>query len=171
MPHSRKENQPVSVQNTLNQIQNNTNQVQFQQGRKNLGSSEMTREGFLRLLMAQMQYQDPTEPTDYSQMLGQQVQLEQVEQMHDLVNANKFAQAGAMVGQTAQLVDAPWDFANGVPGTPVWDVATNSPKTVTGVIQSVQFDRDNGKALVQINNKYYDAEQIHQLYATPPAQS
>jgi flagellar hook assembly protein FlgD len=60
----------VSVQNTLNQIQNNTNQVQFQQGRKNLGSSEMTREGFLRLLMAQMQYQDPTEPTDYSQMLG-----------------------------------------------------------------------------------------------------
>jgi hypothetical protein len=91
--------------------------------------------------------------------------------MHDLVNANKFAQAGAMVGQTAQLVDAPWDFANGVPGTPVWDVATNSPKTVTGVIQSVQFDRDNGKALVQINNKYYDAEQIHQLYATPPAQS
>lgn len=161
----------MSVQNTLNQIQNDTNQVQFQQGRKNLGSSQMTREGFMRLLMAQMQYQDPTDPMDYSQMLGQQVQLEQVNQMHDLVNSNKFAQAGAMVGQTAKLVDAPWDFTSGISGSPEWDVETNSPKTVTGVIQSVQFDRSNGKALVQINSRYYDADQIQQLYAAPPASS
>lgn len=155
----------INAQSTLTQLQNNTSQVQFQQGRKNLGSGKLDREGFFRLLMAQMQYQDPTEPQDYSQMLSQQVQLEQVEQMKDLVNANKFSQAASMVGKTAQLVDAPWDFSTGTPSTPRWDVATNTPKNITGEIKSVVFDQNNGKALVQIGDDYYDGEQIQQLFS------
>ena len=155
----------MSVQDTLSQIQSNTNQVQFQQGQQNMGSSKLTREGFLKILMAQMQYQDPTEPQDYSQMLGQQVQLEQADQMNSLVNATKFSQASSMVGKTAQLVDAPWDFTNGVSGQTQWDYETNSAKTVRGTIQSVQFDAQRNKALVQIDGQYYDADNIQQVFA------
>jgi flagellar basal-body rod modification protein FlgD len=154
----------IDAQNTLMQLQNNTNQVQYQQGLKNLGNSKLTREGFLRILMAQMQYQDPTEPQDYSQMLGQQVQLEQVDQMGSLVNATKFSQAAGMIGKTATLADAPWDATNGVSGQPEWDATTNSPKTVTGTIESVQFDQQHNKALVQVNGQYYDADQIRQVF-------
>jgi flagellar basal-body rod modification protein FlgD len=149
-------------------MQNNTNQVNFQNGRKNLGNGKLDRQGFIQLILAQLQYQDPTAPQDSTQMLTQQLQLEQADQMKDLVNATKFSQAGSMVGKTATLPDARWDFTNNTTGQPEWDYTTNLPKTVTGVIQSVKFDPAHNKALVNINGNYYDAEQIQQI-ADPPA--
>lgn len=152
---------------TLIQMQNNTNQVQYEAGKKNLGTGKLDREGFLQLIMAQLQYQDPTEPKGNTEMLTQQLQLEQADQMKELVNATKFAQAGSMVGQQATLMDARWDFTNNTTGTPEWDFTTNMPKTVTGVIEAVQFDTQLGKALVKINGNYYDAETIQQLSVAP----
>jgi flagellar basal-body rod modification protein FlgD len=158
----------IDAQSTLLQMQNNTNQVNFQNSRANLGSGKLDRQGFIQLILAQMQYQDPTEPQDSSQMLSQQLELEQADQMKDLVNATKFSQAGSMVGKVATLPDAPWDFTSNASGQVEWDYTTNQPKVVTGVIQSVQFDPDHGKALVNIDGTYYDADQIQQI-ADPPA--
>lgn len=152
---------------TLIQMQNNTNQVQYEAGKKNLGTGKLDREGFIRLIMAQLQYQDPTEPADNAEMLTQQLQLEQADQMKEIVNATKFAQAGSMVGQQATLMDAQWDFSTNSTGTPEWDYVTNMPKTVTGIIEAVQFDTQLGKALVRINGKYYDADTIQQLSVAP----
>lgn len=164
-----KEEHPVSIssQSTLTQLQNNTNQVNFQNSRKNLGSGKLDRQGFIQLILAQLQYQDPTAPQDSTQMLSQQLQLEQADQMKDLVNATKFSQAGSMVGKQATLPDAKWDFSNNISGQPEWDYATNQAKNVTGIIQSVKFDPAHNKALVNINGNYYDADQIQQL-ADPP---
>ena len=152
---------------TLNQIKNNTAQTYYQTSQKNLGSSRLDREGFIRLILAQLQYQDPTNPQDSTQMLTQQLQLEQADQMKSVVDATKFAQAGSMVGKQADLVDARWDFNTGTTGTAEWDYLNNSPKYASGVIESVQFDRSHGKALVKINGNYYDAENILQLSAPP----
>lgn len=157
----------MSNYDTLIQMQNNTNQVQYQASKKNLGSGKLDREGFIQLIMAQLQYQDPTEPSDNTEMLTQQLQLEQADQMKEIVNATKFAQAGSMVGQQATLMDARWDFSNNTTGTPEWDFTTNMPKTVTGVIEAVQFDTQLGKALVKINGNYYDADTIQQLSVAP----
>jgi flagellar basal-body rod modification protein FlgD len=154
----------IQAQSDLNRLQNNTNQVHYQNSRKNLGSDRIDREGFIRLMLAQLQYQDPTEPKDNAQMLTQQLQLEQADQMNSIVDATKFSQASSMIGKTAQLFDAPWNFETGISGTPEWDVDTNSPKTVTGVIESVQFDKSHGKALVKINGTYYDADKILNLF-------
>lgn len=155
--------------NTLIQLQNNTNRVNYENGRKNLGNSRMDREGFMRLMLAQLQYQDPTEPQDNAQMLTQQLQLEQTEQVKDMVNANRFASAAAMVGQEAELVDARWDFGKAASNPPEWDFNTNSPRTVKGIIESVQFDRQHNKAIVKINGNYYDADQIRQISPAPIA--
>ena len=157
----------INAQNTLNQMQNNTNQIQFQNSRKNLGSGKLDREGFIQLILAQLQYQDPTNPQDNTQMLTQQLQLEQADQMKELVNATKFSQAGSMVGKQATLVDARWDFSTNSSSAPAWDYVTNSAKSVTGTIESVQFDPARAKALVKINGYYYDSDKIQQL-APPP---
>lgn len=157
----------MSNYETLIQMQNNTNQVQYEASRKNLGSGKLDREGFIRLIMAQLQYQDPTEPKGNAEMLTQQLQLEQADQMKEIVNATKFAQAGSMVGQQATLMDAKWDFSSNTTGSPEWDLVTNQPKTVTGVIEAVQFDTQLGKALVKINGSYYDADAIQQLSVVP----
>ncbi len=158
----------MSNYETLIQMQNNTNRVQYEASRKNLGSGKLDREGFIRLIMAQLQYQDPTEPQGNAEMLSQQLQLEQADQMKEIVSATKFSQAGSMVGKQATLMDARWDFTNKTTGTPEWDYQTNQPKTVTGVIEAVQFDAQLGKALVRINGNYYDADAIQQL-SMPPA--
>lgn len=161
----------MSINSTVTQMQNNTNAVQFQQGRANLGTGKMSREGFMQLMLAQLQYQDPMEPQDNTQMLTQQLQLEQADQMKDLTDSNTFASAASMVGKQAWLPDAPWDFDNATSGTPEWDVATNSPKVAQGEITAVQFDRVHGKALVLINGKYYDAASIKQLAPAQPTAS
>ena len=161
----------ISAQDTLSQLQNNTNQVNYQNSRKNLGTGKLDREGFIRLILAQLQYQDPTAPQDNTQMLTQQLQLEQADQMKEMVHATKFSQAGSMVGRQATLPDARWDFDNNTSQTPEWDYTTNMPKTVTGIVESVQFDTANGKALVKINGNYYDADQIQQIAAPPVSQT
>lgn len=150
--------------NTLNQMQNNTSQVQFQNSRKNLGSSRIDREGFIRMVLAQLQYQDPTNPQDGTQMLTQQLQLEQADQMKEIVSSNRFAVAASMVGKEAELIDARWNFEQGVSDPPQWDMMTNSPRTASGLIESVQFDRTHDKALVKINGHYYDADKIRQIF-------
>lgn len=152
---------------TLNRLQNNTNQVQFEAGRKNLGTGKLDREGFIQLIMAQLQYQDPTNPQDSTQMLSQQLQLEQADQMKDIVNATKFSQAGSMVGKQATLVDARWNFSTNAVDAAQWDYGTNQAKSVTGTIEAVQFDSQRGKALVKIDGNFYDADSIQQISVPP----
>jgi flagellar basal-body rod modification protein FlgD len=153
----------IDASSTLNQLQNNTNLVNYQNSKTNLGTGKLDRDGFIRLILAQLQFQDPTNPQDNTQMLSQQLQLQQADQMNDMTNATKFSSAGSMVGKVATLPDAKWDFNNNVSGQADWDTTTNGPKTVTGTIESVQFDSAHGKALVKINGNYYDSDNIKTL--------
>lgn len=159
--------------NAIIDMQNQTNRVHFENGQKNLGSGRLDRNGFLRMVMTQLQHQDPTNPSDSTQMLTQQLALEQAEQMREMVQSNKFSQAATMVGKQAELVDARWDFVNNTSGTPEWDYQMNVPKIVQGTIEGVQFDRANDKALVKVGNYWYDADLIQtlanpQVSAPPP---
>jgi len=153
----------INADATITQMQNNTNLVNYMNGRANLGTGKMDRQGFIQLILAQLQYQDPTSPQDSSQMLSQQLQLQQADDSTAMVNATKFSQAATMVGKVASLPDARWDFTNNVTGTPNFDVATGQPTSVTGTIESVQFDQQHGKALIKINGNYYDADNIKNL--------
>jgi flagellar hook assembly protein FlgD len=154
----------ISAQSSLNSIQNDTAAIQHAQGQKRMGSSNLTREGFLQIIMAQMQYQDPTNPQDYSQMLGQQVQLELADKMGSLVSSSEFSQANGMIGKTVSLPDAEYDFANGVSGTVqnTYDAENNTftPNTVTGTVSSVRYDSTHNKPVLEINGKYYDAGSV-----------
>ena len=151
----------------LNQLQNDTNRVIYENSRKNLGSNRMDRDSFIQLIMAQVQYQDPTDPDmDMTQMLTQQLQLEQADQMKNMTDSTTFAHASGLIGTSVSMIDAAWDFNNGISDTPEWDAQSNGPKMIFGNVDAVQYDRQHGKALLLIDGKYYDSSQVRTVSPT-----
>ncbi len=68
---------------------------------------QMGKEVFLKLLVAQMRYQDPSKPVDSSQMMAQTATFSQVEKLEQLATQNaallvlqEASTAGALVGRT-----------------------------------------------------------------------
>jgi flagellar basal-body rod modification protein FlgD len=91
-----------------------------------MGSSDM----FMKLLVAQLKYQNPMSPTDSNQQMSQMAVFAQVEKLGQLVEAQKTAQAWqerlsaeSLVGRTVTGTDA--------------DLAQH-----TGVVTSVVLGKD-----------------------------
>jgi flagellar basal-body rod modification protein FlgD len=71
-------------------------------------NDQLGKDVFLQLLVAQMRYQDPSNPVDSSQMMAQTATFTQVEKLEELASQNaamlvlqEASTAGAMVGRTA----------------------------------------------------------------------
>lgn len=82
---------------------------------------QMGKDVFMKLLVAQMRYQDPGSPVDSSQMMSQTATFSQVEKLEQLVNQNasmlvlqESATAGALVGRTATYTDTTGAAKSGV---------------------------------------------------------
>jgi flagellar basal-body rod modification protein FlgD len=100
---------------------------------------QMGKDVFMKLLVAQMRYQDPGNPVDSSQMMSQTATFSQVEKLEQLVNQNasmlvlqESATAGALVGRTATYTDT-----------------TGAAKT--GVVSSVRLASRDSEAVAVIN--------------------
>jgi flagellar basal-body rod modification protein FlgD len=85
---------------------------------------------FLQLLVAQMRYQDPSNPTDSSQFLAQSAQFTALEKMQNVAD------------QTARLLSAQMAFgASGLVGKQVsWTDTTGATKS--GTVSGVTFGVD-----------------------------
>ena len=82
---------------------------------------QMGKDVFMKLLVAQMRYQDPSKPVDSSQMMSQTAVFSQVEKLEQLVKQNasmlvlqESATAGALVGRTATYTDTTGAAKSGV---------------------------------------------------------
>ena len=62
-------------------------------------SSELDKEAFLQLLVTQMKYQDPLEPTDNTEYVSQLATFSELEQMTNLVASSDLTRASQLVGQ------------------------------------------------------------------------
>ena len=60
---------------------------------------------FLTLLVAEMQYQDPLEPTSNTEWVSQYATFTQVEQMNDLTSQMTQSYASSLVGQEVIVID------------------------------------------------------------------
>jgi flagellar basal-body rod modification protein FlgD len=72
---------------------------------------------FLKLLVAQLKYQDPSNPADSTQFLAQTAQFTQVEklgQIADMIKAQQLIGASALVGRTVTYQDANGASQSGV---------------------------------------------------------
>jgi flagellar basal-body rod modification protein FlgD len=105
------------------------------------GSSEKTPENpngvlgqndFLKLMIAQLQAQNPLEPGNSNEYLNELAQFTQVEQMTNMANANELSGAVQMIGHKVS-----YNASNGqvVTGTvdSVQSAATGTTVTVEGV--------------------------------------
>jgi flagellar basal-body rod modification protein FlgD len=93
-------------------------------------TNDMDKDTFLQLLVAQLRYQDPMNPTDSSQFLAQSAQFTALEKMEDVAK------------QTAQAVAAQMAFgASSLVGRTVTYTDADG-KSVTGSVDAVQFKAD-----------------------------
>ena len=91
-------------------------------------STSEDKDMFLSLLVAQMRYQDPSNPTDSAQFLAQTAQFTALEKMQEVAD------------QTAMLVSVQMAFgASGMVGKTVSYVGADGLST-TGLVGSVRFE-------------------------------
>ena len=95
--------------------------------------SSLTPLDFIQMLAAQLKNQDPTNPTDPSQILQQTSIISQMESMSSMTGALAQEQAAGLIGKTV---------TGGSGGTPV-----------TGAVTSVQIDPSTGTPSLMVGAK------------------
>lgn len=105
--------------------------------------SGMDKDAFLQLLVAQMKYQDPLEPTSNTEYISQYATFSQVEQIQNMAATMELTRASSMVGK---LVEVRTTDSNG------------DTKTVQGKVEYVSYE--NNKAYVSINGQLYSADDV-----------
>ena len=111
--------------------------------KKTTTSSGMDKDAFLQLLVAQMKYQDPLEPTSNTEYISQYATFSQVEQIQNMAATMELSRASSMVGK---LVEVQSIDANG------------ETKSVQGKVEYVSYE--NNKAFVSIDGSLYSAEDV-----------
>ncbi|MBR5952917.1 MAG: hypothetical protein IKZ85_06560 [Pseudobutyrivibrio sp.] len=102
-----------------------------------------TEEMFMKLLVAEMQYQDPLEPTDNSQYVAQLASFTQIEAIQAVQADMKNIQGNSMVGKMVALID-------------------DDNVEIHGRVDYVRTD-DDGQLLASVNNKEYPVEKIKSI--------
>lgn len=91
--------------------------------------SEIDKDTFLKLLVAQMKYQDPSNPTDPTQFMTQTAQFTMVDKLNQLATLGQQQTATALMGRSIQ-----WTGADGKSQTGTVTGATlgGTPALVVG---------------------------------------
>ncbi|SFF69422.1 flagellar hook assembly protein FlgD [Blastococcus tunisiensis] len=115
---------------------------------------QLGKDVFMKLLVAQMRYQDPGNPVDSSQMMSQTATFSQVEKLEQLVNQNasmlvlqESATAGALVGRTATYTDT-----------------TGASKT--GVVSAVRLASRDSEAVAVIDGQSVPVGRLTEIAVT-----
>lgn len=121
----------VSSQKTIDEIIKSTTSSQT----KTRNTGDLGKDDFLQLLVTQLQYQDPLNPTNDKEFMGQMAQFSSLEQMQNLNTSFSSVRAYDLIGKhvTASVEDA----------------TTGDTKTVEGNVTSVKVS--SGKTYVVVN--------------------
>lgn len=134
-----------SVSNQI--IQNANLTAQNKAKEETTSSSTVNSQDFLYLLTQQLQYQDPMNPMDNSEMLAQEAQFATLEQLEALTSSfSQFSnvyQANSLLGQNVEV------NVNG--------------KTSSGVVEYVDFSDTSGAA-VSIDGQMYPLSSVTKVY-------
>ena len=103
----------------------------------------MDKEAFLQLLVAQMKYQDPLQPTSNTEYISQYAQFSQVEQMQNMATSTDFARASSLVGQQVYVKTTD---------------STGATNYVQGQVDYVVYE--NGKVYLSIDESLYSLDDL-----------
>ncbi|SRR5712691_2435939 len=125
------------------------------------GTSKLGKQDFLKLLMAQLQNQDPMKPMDDTQMIAQMAQFSALEATQSLQatmqatnNMQSVAQAGGLIGKYVQSSQA--DGAS-----------------ISGAVTGVNFTTTDGvtSPTLVVNGTDVDYSSIRRVSSTPITQA
>lgn len=103
----------------------------------------MDKDAFLQLLVAQMKYQDPLQPTSNTEYISQYATFSQVEQIQNMAATMELTRASSMVGKLVTVESTS---------------AAGETKQVQGIVEFVSYE--NNKAYVSIDGTLYSADDV-----------
>jgi flagellar basal-body rod modification protein FlgD len=106
-------------------------------------SSTLDKDDFLQLLVAQMKYQDPLEPTSNTEYISQYATFSEVEQMQNMSQSMDLSRASSLVGQTVQITSTD---------------SSGNETTTMGKVDYVKYE--NSKAYVAIDESLYSLDDV-----------
>ncbi len=106
-------------------------------------SDGMDKDAFLQLLVAQMRYQDPLEPTSNTEYISQYAQFSQVEQMQNMAQSTDLQRASSLVGHEVYIKTT---------------TSSGETKYVQGKVDYVVFE--NNKAYLSIDESLYALDDL-----------
>jgi flagellar basal-body rod modification protein FlgD len=109
----------------------------------NKNKSDMNKDTFLQLLVAQMKYQDPLEPTSNTEYISQYATFTQVEEIQNMAASMELSRASSLVGQEVMIETKDDDGVT---------------KSVQGKVDYVTYE--NGKAYVSIDESLYSVSDV-----------
>lgn len=113
-------------------------------------NNAMDKDAFLQLLVAQMKYQDPLQPTSNTEYISQYAQFSQVEQMQSMSASMDLQRASELVGKEVYV------RTTGING---------DTQYIQGKVDYVVYE--NGKAYLSINESLYSLDDLDTV--TDPA--
>ena len=120
--------------------------------RKDQGSQK---DMFLKLLVAQMKYQDPSNPASSSELMAQNATFTQVEKLEEIAAQNasllalqRSSSAGALVGRTVSYTD-------------------DDGTTKSGLVTSVRLGTDSSEASAMVGGVAVAMGRITEVAQTP----
>lgn len=118
-------------------------QTSIKESEKKKNNSTVDKDQFLQLLVAQMKYQDPLEPTSNTEYISQYATFSELEQMQNMSASLELARASSLVGQTVLM-----------------KVTDSAGKTTTaqGNVDYVYYE--NNKAYLSINGNLYSMDDL-----------
>ena len=121
----------------------NTSATSMENTKKKKSNSTVDKDQFLQLLVAQMKYQDPLEPTSNTEYISQYATFSELEQMQNMSASLELARASSLVGQTvlAEVTDS-----------------SGNTRTIQGNVDFVQYE--NNKAYLSINGELISMDDL-----------
>ncbi|MCR4790087.1 MAG: flagellar hook assembly protein FlgD [Treponemataceae bacterium] len=112
-------------------------------------SSELGKDDFLKLLLAQLANQDPTSPMENTEFIAQMAQFSSLEQMTNM--SSSFSKMAGMLNSS--------EAVSTIGRTVEIEVGDN---LISGIVEGATRGE---KPQVQVNGMFYDMNQIKRVYA------
>ncbi len=106
------------------------------------------KDSFMQILVAQMKYQDPMEPTSNTEYIAQYATFTQVEQLSNMANAMSLSRASELVGKEVLVTQRNPD--------------TGKITDVTGTVDFVTYS--GNKAYLNIDGTNYSIDDVSQVF-------
>ncbi len=124
-------------------VVNSTSSSSTQKAEKSNGSS-LDKDAFLQLLVAQMKYQDPLQPTSNTEYISQFATFSSLEEMQNMSSSTDIARASSLVGKEVIMK--------------VTSETTGNTEFVNGKVDYVVIE--NGEAFLSIGEELYSIDDL-----------